>query len=67
MRVLSKMIVRIGAKSSARSLRIRAGIRSGPDALPGLIFLGNFKTPSVPNLTESFNRYLELMDMTDPQ
>ena len=47
MRVLSKMIVRIGAKSSARSLRIRAGIRSGPDALPGLIFLGNFKTPSV--------------------
>ena len=46
-KVLRKVSVRIGANSSAKSFRIRAGIMSGPDALLGLIFLSSFRTPSL--------------------
>ena len=46
-KVLRKISVKIGANSSAKSYRIRAGIMSGPDALLGLIFLSSLRTPSL--------------------
>ena len=38
-------MVRIGANSSEHSLRIRAGIMSGPVAFCGLLFCISFLTP----------------------
>ena len=46
-KALRKISVRIGANSSAKSFRIRAGIMSGLDALLRLIFLSSFRTPSL--------------------
>ena len=46
-KVLLKISVRIGANSSAKSFKIRAGIMSGPDALLGLLFLSSYRTPSL--------------------
>ena len=46
-KVLRKISVRIGANSSAKSFKIRAGIMPGLDALLGLISLSSFRTPSL--------------------